>query len=224
MQDSSVTAEDLDAEDLDDDVDQSLCTWTANHAADQHPEWSDAETTLRVRQSCPSMLVEISDIVTHPESWGRELAAIACVITPTLAEENDMTPDAALALIKQGFNSGENDPLVRAKWHAERLGDCLADEGPQEIIGAVLPDLLSRLSLRYADEGNITCECALDLAATVVEADHKDQLNEATASQIVELMAWLAFDLLPNAASLDAATTERLKQIKNTQPVFAAES
>jgi hypothetical protein len=61
------------------------------------------------------LVVEISDIVTQPESWGVYLADIGFVISGAIAECNNITQTEAMALIREGFNSGNT-------WLAERVG------------------------------------------------------------------------------------------------------
>jgi len=51
-----------------------------------------------------AQIVEITDIVTRPESWGRQLATIAqVVISGAVGEHNDMTAEEAEALIQKGW-------------------------------------------------------------------------------------------------------------------------
>jgi len=61
------------------------------------------------------MHVEISDIVTHPKSWGTMLAAIAHTIAPTLAKANGMTLDEVMCWIKGGFNNPGPPPEPRPR-------------------------------------------------------------------------------------------------------------
>jgi hypothetical protein len=94
---------------------KSVCTWTADLVPQERPNVDSYETTLCVHELAPQLIVEISDIVTHPESWGAYLGDIAWVISGALAEANDMTQQEAMALIRKGFNSGKT-------WLPERVG------------------------------------------------------------------------------------------------------
>jgi hypothetical protein len=52
------------------------------------------------------MHVEISDIQTHPETWGVFLRDVARTLSVALTEENKMTREQAEAVIERDFNSG----------------------------------------------------------------------------------------------------------------------
>jgi Domain of unknown function (DUF5076) len=79
------------------------------------PDVVGFEETLVVHERYPQIIVEISDILTHPESWGEYLGDIAFVISKAMAEEHDITQAEAMALIRKGFNSGNT-------WLPERVG------------------------------------------------------------------------------------------------------
>lgn len=84
---------------------ESACYWSAGLLPEHRPEL-DGEETLRVHdRSERGLIVEISDILMHPVSWGVYLADIAHVISRAVAAENDMTPVEAEALIRKGFTS-----------------------------------------------------------------------------------------------------------------------
>jgi hypothetical protein len=85
---------------------KSECYWTADCLAKDRPK-VDAEQTLVVHdRSEDGLVVEISDIITQPESWGVYFADIGFVISGAIAEYNNITQTEAMALIQKGFNSG----------------------------------------------------------------------------------------------------------------------
>jgi Domain of unknown function (DUF5076) len=86
----------------------SACYWTANCLRKDRPRiHRGEEETLCVHDGSEhGLVVEISNIVEHPKSWGTYLADIGRIISGALAEHNDMTRDGAWAEICKGFNSG----------------------------------------------------------------------------------------------------------------------
>jgi hypothetical protein len=82
----------------------NTCYWTANCYREDRPKTGTLEQTLVVHDGCEKgLIVEVSDIVTQPESWGMYLAAIGHVISESLAEPHGLSPEEAMAEIQKGF-------------------------------------------------------------------------------------------------------------------------
>ena len=84
---------------------RNACYWTAGRLDSDRPQ-IDGEETLRVNDRADAgLVVEIGDVVRHPESWGVYLADIAHVISGAIAVDNGMKQTETEALIRKGFTS-----------------------------------------------------------------------------------------------------------------------
>jgi hypothetical protein len=96
--------------------DKDTVQWTANNRKKDRPDFGTMEQTFCVHDGCEDGLhLELSDIVTMPESWGRYLSHIAWLIARALEEYHDgeFTQEEALALIRRAFN--EDDALFEGE-------------------------------------------------------------------------------------------------------------
>jgi hypothetical protein len=102
--------------DLIDYENNTHCYWTAGLLPESRPSFegnNSFEEVMCVHEGMDEdrdggwhMHVEISDIQTHPETWGVFLRDVARTLSVALAEKNDMTREVTEAIIERGFLSG----------------------------------------------------------------------------------------------------------------------
>jgi hypothetical protein len=92
---------------------EDRCYWTAGLKRSGRPSfnWGTLEEVMCVHEGMGAdglwqIHVEISDIRTHPETWGVFLSNVAQTIAGELAEANGMSCEEAERCIRRAFTSG----------------------------------------------------------------------------------------------------------------------